>query len=197
MANLNTIQTIKDYFNRHNGLQLANRFSINFYNLPGNIANGNLNEYQAEYIALGPRAINTIQDGLAGFGGGRFVPRSQNLLSGGFGVQVIFPVTNDNHIVNLFNNWFNYLYPGPRSYGNNGGSFSGAFVLPYYDDAIANVTMTVDTLDPNGNINNRLTFYEVFPVETQPIEMSMATVDKYLRYAVTFGYRDYYQNFNL
>ena len=53
--------------------------------------------------------------------------------------------------------------------------------------------MVVELLDPNGGTNTTYTFHEVFPVETQPIEMSMAFVDKYLKYAVTFGFREYTQ----
>jgi hypothetical protein len=53
--------------------------------------------------------------------------------------------------------------------------------------------MNIEILNPNGGTNNTLTFFEVFPVETQPIEMSMAFVDKYLKYAVTFGFREFRQ----
>jgi len=194
MPNPNAIQTIKDYFDRHNGLQLSNRFIVNFYNLPSNVWNANGVEIQAEQVILGPRSIFTIQDGLMGFGGGRFVPRSQNLLSAGYGAQIVFPVTNDNYILNFFNRWFNNFYPGPRSSTNG---LRNAFILPYYDDAVYNVVMEVQMLDPNGNPNNVTSFYEVFPIECQPLELNMATSDKYLRYTVLFGFRDYYQNFNV
>lgn len=193
MPNLNSIQTIKQYFHNHNGLQLTNRFTVQFFNLPGNIAT-NTAEYQAEYMALGPRAINTVQDNLTGFGGGRFVPRSQTFLGGGFGVQLIFPITNDNHLLQLFDKWFNMFYRGynvPAPGSNSAPTFS----INYYNTTVRNCSMTVNMLDPNGGINNTTTFYEVFPVETQPIEFSMATVDKYLRYAVTFAYRDRNQQF--
>lgn len=194
MPNPNAIQTIKDYFDRHNGLQLSNRFIVNFYNLPSQVWNSNSIEIQAEQVTLGPRSIFTIQDGLMGFGSGRFVPRSQNLLSGGYGAQIVFPVTNDNYILNFFNNWFNKFYPGPRSSTNG---LRNAFVLPYYDDAVYNVVMEVQMLDPNGNPNNVTSFYEVFPIECQPLVLDMAASDKYLRYTVLFGFRDYYQNFNV
>lgn len=190
MANINTnsIQTIKNYFDNHNGLQLTNRFIVNFYNLPADVWQGNL-ELQAEQLTLGPRSLTTIQDGLMGFGGGRYVPRSQLPFSGPYGAAIAFPVTNDNYILNFFNKWFNKFYSGPA----NGGSF----IVPYYDDAIRNTRMEVQILDPNGNPNSIITFYEVFPIESFPMEFSMANSDKYLRYAIYIGFRDYNYNFNV
>ena len=101
----NPITSIKQYFTDHNGLQLANRFKVSFNGLPSGVILGDDSGgyVQAEYMALGPRAINTVQDNLSGFGQGRFVPRSQDILSGGFGVQLIFPITNDQHLLTFFN----------------------------------------------------------------------------------------------
>jgi hypothetical protein len=92
----------------------------------------------------------------------------------------------------FFNNWFNVFYRSPRA---NSASplYFGAYVTPYYDRVVKNCTMNIEILNPNGGTNNTLTFFEVFPVETQPIEMSMAFVDKYLKYAVTFGFREFKQ----
>jgi hypothetical protein len=198
-APTNPIISIKDYFTIHNGLQLANRFKVSFSGLPGGIG-GALNAengfIQAEYMAMGPRAINTVQDNLSGFGQGRFVPRSQDPLSGGFGVQLIFPLTNDSHLLSFFNNWFNYFHKGTRSV-NTQANFSGAYLTQYYDTSVRDSKMVVELLDPNGGTNTTYTFHEVFPVETQPIEMSMAFVDKYLKYAVTFGFREYTQAVSL
>jgi hypothetical protein len=197
----NSITEIKDYFSRHDGLQLANRFRVSFSGLPANLRlndGSNTSFVQAEYMAIGPRSINTVQDNLTGYGNGRFVPKSQDLLSGGFGVQLIFPVTNDQHLIKFFNDWFNTFYKGPRNTGAVGSNGSGAvpsflnsYIVPYYDSIVKNATMDVEMLDPNGNVNSTMFFYEVFPVETQPVEMSMAFTDKYVRYAVTFAYREY------
>jgi len=185
----NSIDSIKNYFANHGGLQLANRFSVSF-NLPASLGLGDsLKVLPAEFISLGPRSINTIQDGLQGYGNGRFVPRSQNQLSGGNGIIIVFPISNDNVVLDAFNKWFNTFYTGPR----NAISTRNAYVLPYYYDVISPVVMTINILDPNGNVNSRFEFFETFPVETQPIELSMAFTDKYLRYAVTFGFREFKQ----
>jgi len=190
MANQNSIQTIKNYFERHNGLQLANRFQVNFSGLPLGIWRGPI-EIQAQQIELPPRSISTVQDGLIGFGNGRFVPRSQNILPGP-GVIIAFPITNDNYLLEFFNNWFNYIYTGPRSNNN----YTNPFVVQYYDNSVFNSTMYLDYLDPNGEVNSTMTFYEVFPAEIQPIRLSMTTPDSYVSLVVTFGFRDFVHNFN-
>lgn len=188
-TNLNTIQTIKNYVQKHNGLQLPNRFDVTFYNLPANIWKGAL-EVQAQVVTLSPRSISTIQDNLIGYGGGRFVPRSQNILPGP-GVMVTFPITNDNHIIKLFNNWFNAFYAGPRTSNN----WLTPFVVQFYDNIVLNTRMVIRTLNPNGQPNNIMTFYEVFPVEVQPIEMAMIKPDTFLTMTVIFGFREYVQEF--
>lgn len=188
--NQNSIQTIKGYFDAHNGLQLANRFDVSFSGLPSFVWNEPLDIY-AQSVVLAPRSISTIQDGLIGYGNGRFVPRSQNPLPGP-GLLVTFPVTNDNYIMEFFDNWFNYFYSGPRSNNN----YNQPFYVQYYNDSVFNVTMYIKLLDPNGNVNNLMTFYEVFPVEIQPIEMTMIKPDSYLTMTVIFGFREYTQQFS-
>jgi hypothetical protein len=132
-----------------------------------------------------------VQDSLSGYGNGRLVPRSQHILaSGSNGIVATFAVTNDNYILDFFNRWFNYFY---SSFQNNP---SRPFILPYYGDAVAPVTIKLSLLDPNGNKNSETTFYEVFPVETQPLFMSMMKADTYMRYVVTFGFRDFTMDFN-
>jgi hypothetical protein len=179
MGTPNSIQTIKDYFNRHNGVQLTNRFDVTILNAPpGDI------ELQAQNLDIGPRGIATVQDNLYGYGGGRFIPRHQNLIAGGFGVVITFPVTNDNHILDYFNQWFNTIH-----------SAQGNFILPYYDTIIKPVQMDVGVLNPNGQPNSIFTFEEVFPVETQPISFSMKENLPYQVYTVVFGYRGMRQTF--
>lgn len=188
----NPITSIKQYFDNHNGLQLANRFRVKFSNLPNAISIGDQSDgyVQAEYMALGPRAINTVQDNLNGYGYGRFVPRNQDLLSGGFGVQLIFPLTNDHHLTKFFDSWFDVFYKGSKKLQQ---SFTGSYLLPYYNLSVKDCSMQVELLNPNGGVNLTYNFYEVFPVETQPIELNMALTDKYLKYAVTFAFREFTQ----
>ena len=174
----NSIQTIKDYFDRHQGIQLSNRFLVKFFNVPS--FNG-IPEIQAQSLEMAPRTILNIKDNLQGYGQGRYVPRYQELLAQG--IIITFPVTNDNFILDFFNRWFNYFYSS--KFNSN-----RPFVLPYYDDAVAKTQMEVHLLDPNGNINTRMIFTEVFPVETLPYQLSMRTENSYLSYSVTFGFRD-------
>lgn len=190
-TNLNSIDNIKTYFSTHNGVQLQNRFKVYITGLPGAIWNTNP-ELQAEQMIVGPRSLSTIRDGMIGLGGGRFVPRSQDVLAAGIGLQIVFPVTNDNYILQLFDKWFNYFYRGWQSESMDSRPPT---VLQYYDVAVRPVTLQLDILDPNGNPNSTMTFYEVFPIETQPMEFNMGLVDKYLKYAVTFGFREYNHKF--
>ena len=179
MPTVNSIQTIKDYFNRQNGVQLTNRFTVSIFNSP---VGGT--EIQAQSVDIGPRAIATIQDNLYGYGGGRFLPRHQQLIAGGFGVVISFPVTNDNYILKYFNDWFNTIH-----------SDSNNFILPYYESAIKPTVMSVGILDPNGNPNSTMLFTEVFPVETQPLSFSMKESLPYQLYTVVFGYRSLIHTF--
>jgi|694.fasta_scaffold117445_3 hypothetical protein len=191
-TNNNSIQTIKQYFTDRGGLQLSNRFQVSFRNIPTFVTDtvgGPNYVFQAQQIDIGPRALNFVQDNLAGYGYGRFVPRSQQLMAGGNGILITFPVTNDNSILEVFNVWFDYFF------SNNVIEGRKVYMLPYYDRSIKNVEMQIDILDPNGKINSSMNFTEVFPVETQPIFMTMLKNDSYMTYTVLFGYRDFIHNF--
>lgn len=181
----NSIQTIKNYFDFHGGLQLTNRFSINFYNVPS-YSSGVVQDIHAQEIVFPPREISTVADQLQGYGPGRYVPRYQNLLAKG--VLITFPVTNDSFILDFFNRWFNYFYSSEQANATDNRNY----VLPYYDDAVKKTTMVVRILDPNGNVNTNVVFTEVFPVETQPFNLSMKSENSYVLYPVVFGFRDYY-----
>lgn len=184
----NSIQTIKEYFASHGGLQLSNRFVVNFYNVPSYTTSGIVQGIHAQEVIFPPREISTVADQLQGYGPGRYVPRYQNILAKG--VLINFPVTNDSFIMDFFNRWFNYFYASTLT----GVSDERNFTLPYYDDAVKPVRMEVSILDPNGNTNNNVVFTEVFPVETQPFTLSMKTENSYVIYPVVFGFRDcYYQ----
>ena len=187
----NSIQTIKNYVTRHNGLQLKNRFMVDFYNVPSyNVSD--VEDIHASLVSLPPRAINSITDFLHGYGKGRAVPIAQDLLIESAtkvgGLLISFPVTNDSFILDFFNRWFNYFYSSKFA---NPNSDRDQFTLPYYDDAVKNTRMVVRLLDPNGNVNLNMIFTEVFPAETQPIDLSMAGGSNvFIEYPVVFGYRD-------
>lgn len=180
----NSIQTIKNYFAGHGGLQLSNRFSINFYNVPSYVTSSVVEDIHAQEVIFPPREMTTIADQLQGYGPGRYVPRYQNLLAKG--VLINFPVTNDSFILDFFNRWFNYFYSSGLAASNT----NRRYVLPYYDQSIKKATMVVRILDPNGNVNNNVVFTEVFPVETQPFNLSMKTENSYIVYPVVFGFRE-------
>lgn len=182
--NNNSILTIKDFFDRHNGLQRSNRFSLSFVNLPEGvpaIPNEDLNPIA---ITIGARAIDTIADGLAGYGPGRTIPRSQKFPQG---LLMTFPITNDNFITKFFNSWFNRIYSGGRQLGN----LNTAFRLEYYDTIVANTQMKISLLDPNGNPNITYTFYEVFPLECLPIDLNMLKTNEYSTYTALMFFRDF------
>jgi hypothetical protein len=181
MAN-NSITNIKDYFSRHKGLQRINRYSISFENVPIEPQPGGLLEedFQALNVTIGARALDAVADNLSGFGAGRAVPRSQKFIGGVF---LAFPLTNDLHIMKMFDSWFNKIYAGYRQ-GRN-------FTVDYYDTVIRNCNMNVKILDPNGNTNMTITFYEVYPLETQPLEFTMLENNKYSIYQVLMNYRDF------
>jgi hypothetical protein len=192
MPNNNSILSIKNYFQRHGGLQRTNRFDISFSNLPP--AADRLVDreefYPIEAVTIGNRAIEGIADNLSGFGPGRIQPRSQIFANG---VLLTFSVTNDNHIIKMFNAWFNYLYSGGRVATNGANPYQKYFV-PYYNDAVYPVTMTVRLLDPNGNTNTSFKFYEVMPVEQQsPILLDMTKPNTYMSYQVLMNYKDVVQ----
>ena len=182
--NSNTIISIKDFFDRHKGLQRNNRYSVSFINLPQTLPQIAEEDYQTLGVAMGARAIDGIADNLMGYGAGRIVPRSQKFVGG---VLLSFAVTNDNFIVDLFNKWFNLIYSGGRAKGN----YAAPFQLSFYDDIVYNTQMKVNLLDPNGNTNKTFTFYEVYPVENIPFELSMVRTNEYLIYQVLMNYREF------
>jgi hypothetical protein len=180
MPTNNSITNIKDYFSRHGGLQRNNRYQVYFENLPAGIGAGDAPNMQALNATIGARAIDAIADNLTGYGPGRAVPRTQKFVGGVF---LAFPVTNDNHIMTFYNNWFNLIYAGKKQKKN--------FTVQYYDDYVKNTNMIVDVLDPNGVVNTKIRFYEVYPLETQPMEFTMMRNNEYTIYQVLMNYREF------
>ena len=181
--NNNSILAIKDFFDRHNGLQRSNRFTMSFSGLPRqlSISNDDLNPLA---VTIGARAIDTVADNLAGYGPGRSVPRSQKFPQG---VLLTFPITNDHIITDFFDSWFNTIYVG----GRQSGAIGAPFQVSYYDDVVKNCQMKTSLLDPNGGINRVFTFYEVYPIETLPIVLNMMENNNYLTYQVLMMFRDF------
>lgn len=177
----NSITTIKDYFERHGGLQRNNRYQVYFENLPNILRYPyDVTNIQALNVTVGARALDAIADSLTGFGSGRAVPRSQKFIGGVF---LAFPMTNDNHILKMFNDWFNIFYSGYKTQKN--------FVVSYYDDFVKNTNMVVQVLDPNGKVNATMRFYEVYPLETQPLEFTMMKNNEYNIFQVLLNYREF------
>lgn len=183
-TNKNSIVNVKDFFDRHNGLQRNNRYSISFSGLPTNLPTVTEDDFKVESVAMSARAIDSITDNLAGFGSGRAVPRSQRFVPG---VLLNFPVTGDNFIINFFNSWFNLIYSGGRAKGN----LTTPFVLSYYNDVVYNTSLAVKLLDLNGNMVKQFTFYEVYPLESLPIELTMSQPNKFVTYQVLMNYREF------
>ena len=183
MPNTNSILSIKDYFDRHNGLQRSNRFSMTFDGLPATLKIDN-KDLQPLAVTVGSRALDGIADNLAGYGLGRTVPRYQKFPQG---VLVSFAITNDHFITDFFNNWFNTIYSG----GRQRGAISAPFQLSFYDDIIYNFKMNINFLDLNGNTNRSYTFFEVYPIECMPINLTMLEQNQYSTYQVLFMYRDF------
>ena len=180
MPNTNSITNIKDYFSRHSGLQRSNRYSISFENIPLEGVSTLESDYQALNVTIGARALDAIADNLTGFGPGRAVPRAQKFIGGVF---LAFPLTNDLHIMKLFDSWFNKIHAGYRQ-GRN-------FTIDYYDDVVRNCNMNVNILNPNGDKNLTIKFYEVYPLETQPLEFTMVKNNEYSVYQVLMNFRDF------
>lgn len=183
MANTNSIINIKNFFDRHGGLQRSNRFSMSL-RLPGTLPQIQDSELYPIAVTIGARAIDGIADNLAGYGLGRTVPRSQKFSQG---VLLTFPVTNDNFITDFFNTWFNRIYSG----GRQAGYYGAPFQLSYYDDIILNAEMDINLLDLNGNINRTFTFYEIYPIENLPMQLDMIDPNKYSTYQVLMNFRDF------
>jgi hypothetical protein len=97
------------------------------------------------------------------------------------------PITNDNFIVDFFNQWFNKIYSG----GRVAGSAQAPFGVSYYNDIIYGTEMHIKLLDPNGNTNRTFKFYEVYPLENLPFTLEMARPNEYLLYQVLMNYREF------
>lgn len=192
MAN-NSITEIKDYFSRHNGLQRTNRFDLSFTNLP-KVLDDYIDKdkfYPVLSAVIGGRGMEFVADNLSGFKNGRIQPRSQKITED---VLLTFSISNDNHILKLFNAWFNYLYSGSRV--KDATDLRAKFNVPYYDEAVKNVTMTIRLLDPNGEPNLIYTFYEVMPAEMFPLTMDMVPRDPaggYLTMQVQMVFKEFTQ----
>jgi hypothetical protein len=184
MATNNSITYIKDFFDRHNGLQRSNRFTVSFINLPQSLQPPDNTEINPISVTIGARAIDGVADGLAGYGAGRTVPRSQKFPQG---LMMSFPITTDHFITSFFDRWFNSLYSGGRQRGN----LSQAFQVGFYDELVANTQMKVSLLDLNGDPTYTFTFFEIYPVETLPIELSMLKQNEYSVYSVLMLFRDF------
>ena len=185
MANpQNSIFEIKNFFQRHSGLQRDNRYTVSFSGLPTGVPVWGEEDLYSISTAAGARGIDAIADNLAGYGPGRIVPRSQKFVGG---ILLTFPVTNDNFITDFFHIWFNKIYSG----GNTNSSFNAPYVVQYYDDIVRNVKMRLKILNPNGEVNRIITFNEVFPIECMPFEFNMMQANEYLKYQVLMNYRDF------
>lgn len=179
----NSINDIKLFFDRHKGLQRDNRYSVSFINLPQGLEMPDA-DMQTLAVAMGSRAIDAIADNLVGYGPGRMVPRYQKFVGG---VMLSIPVTNDNFIIEFFNQWFNKIYAGGRIRGNERAPFQ----LSYYNEIVYPCKMDVKLLDPNGNVNKIFRFHEVFPLENLPITVRMDQPNQYVIYQVLMNYREF------
>lgn len=175
----NSINNIKQFFDRHQGLQRPNRFSLEFAGLPSSLSESVPNEdLQLLGAVMGTRSIDVMLDNLAGYGFGRAVPRSIKYPGG---VLLTFPVTGDNFIIRFFENWFNSLFPQ---------NLNGRQVQ-YYDTLVKPVTMKINILDLNGNKKSTYNFYEVYPLETLPVEFKMDDKNSFLTLQVLMNFRNF------
>ena len=62
MANNNSIIGIKDFFDRHNGLQRPTRFSLQFLNLPETLPKIPDDDWNPLSVMIPGRAINGIAE---------------------------------------------------------------------------------------------------------------------------------------
>ena len=181
----NSITAIKDFFDRHKGLQRPNRFSMSFSGLPQSLTRQiPSTDFQPLSVLIGSRAIDSVADNLSGYGLGRSVPRSQKFP---MGVLLTFAVTNDHFITDFYNDWFNAIYSG----GRQAGALNIPYRLAFYDDIIAETTMKIKFLDPNGDINRTYTFFEIYPIECLPIKLDMLETNTYMTYQVLMMFRDF------
>ena len=103
------------------------------------------------------------------------------------GVTIVFPVAGNNKILKLFDTWFQAIY----GVGKDGQGF----YVRYYDDTVKGVTLRVKILNLNGNTVSQFRFTEVFPTQSLPVKFSSAGAEPYLRYGVTFNYREQIHEF--
>jgi hypothetical protein len=172
----NSIINIKNFFDRHKGVQRPNRFSLEFVGLPSSIREfaPTNDDLQLLAVDMGTRAIDVVYDNLIGYGPGRAVPRSQKFVGG---VLLTFPVTGDNFIIRFFDAWFNSIYNGS--------------LVNYYDTIVKGVNMNINVLDLNGNITTKFQFEEVYPIETLPFSFKMDDKNTFLTHTVLMNYRKY------
>jgi hypothetical protein len=173
---LNTIEVLKTTISNSGGLQRSNRYSVGW-------TVGQTSETIPLYpvaISFGARAVDYIHDGLPGYGFGRMVPKSSKFVGG---VVMSLPVFQNQEPFKRINDYFDYLY---ASYKPNNST--QAFRVQYYDDSVKNSTLTVNLLDLNGALKNKIDFTEAYPVECMPFELS-AKSDQFLTYQVVFNYR--------
>lgn len=183
----NSIQTIKSYIDTNNGLQRPNRYQIDLIGVPAAVkqnvtlpaGSGNIITLFSGAVNFGARTTDVTYDALSGYGFGRMVPKSTRFVGG---VMASLPVTGRPWVLDFFNRWFDYLY-GQNATGQTN------FIVPYYDEAVKNTQMLITLLDLNGGVAKRFYFSEVYPIEALPLEMNMASVDKFLTYQITFNYR--------
>lgn len=183
-VNNNSIIALKDYFDRHKGLQRSNRFSMEYVNLPAGLPTIPPEDFKIGAVTIGARAIDGVADNLVGYGPGRTVPRSQKFPQG---VLLTHSVTSDNFIADFYDAWFNLIYAGGRQRGN----LSEAFMLNYYDNVAANTVLKIKLLDLNGNTNRIYNFYEVYPIETLPVQLGMEKTNQFVTYQVLMMFRDF------
>jgi hypothetical protein len=180
----NTINSLKNYFNLHQGIQRANRFSISFFGLPEQVNRYQDVEYVADEFLLNQRAIDHVADNLTGYGVGRLIPRRQRFSNG---MALSFPVAGDNRILLFLNDWMNSIYSGGYAIGPS----TTKFTLEYYDNIVSPVKMSVNLLDLNGTVKTRFIFSEIFPTEILPIKLSSLDRDKYMSVNAVFNYREF------
>lgn len=184
-----SISALKEKITASGGLQRANRFLIKFAgdSIPGFFtaspgADGTPKTYIAETVLLPDIVMNTQADGLAGPGLGRSQPRG---ISYKDGVLVTFPVFGDYKLPQAFDSWMKNLYY------QNPGSGAKAWVTEYYSNSVKTNEMTLDVLDLNGIATATYRFYEIFPVEIAPIQLSSLNTNEYLKIMVRFAFRKY------
>jgi hypothetical protein len=173
---LNTIEVLKTTINNSGGLQRSNRYSVSWTTGQGD----KILPLYPVAISFGARAVDYIHDGLPGYGFGRMVPKSSKFVGG---IVMSLPVFQNQEPFRYINEYFDYIYSSFTPINS-----TQAFIVPYYDDSVRNNTLTVNLLDLNGALKNKIDFTEAYPVECMPFELS-AKSDQFLTYQVVFNYR--------